>query len=139
MVDDDGKIALIYAIEEHHMGVVRCLLYAGADTDNTSIEIQGRLAMFYAVKAYCVQMIGSLVGMLDLEMALALSDDGSGRNLLHEAMYANWTSIVKKLLKKGADIDCKDRMGWTPLHYAVARGLTSMVQLLLSAGACVHS
>ena len=139
LIDDHGKIALIYAIENNHMGVVRRLLRVGTDTDRTLMEVQGRLALSYAFRAKRAKIISLLVRMLDLETALILPDDGCGRNLLHEATRANWKSIVNKLLKKGADINCKDRMGWTPLHYAAALGSTSMVQLLLSAGASVHS
>ena len=41
-------------------------------------------------------------------------------------------SAVKYLVEKGADINCQDTYGCTPLHYACMRGSDTAVRDLLS-------
>lgn len=42
---------------------------------------------------------------------------------------------VEYLLQSGADMDCKDSQGWTPLHWACSTGRVEVVQILLDHGA----
>lgn len=44
-------------------------------------------------------------------------------------------NIIKLLLSLGADINAKDKDGWTALHYAVYRGNSDAVRILLTHGA----
>ena len=43
--------------------------------------------------------------------------------------------IIKMLLEKGAEVDCEDKDGFTPLEYAVLNNKTEAVRLLLQTGA----
>ncbi len=49
------------------------------------------------------------------------------------------TTIVRLLLSHGADVNARNRDGWTPLHYACRHGQTDIVCLLLDAGAEVNA
>lgn len=40
-------------------------------------------------------------------------------------------SIAERLIERGAILDMIDKTGWTPLHYAVAQGNTTLTRLLL--------
>jgi len=46
---------------------------------------------------------------------------------------------VQLLLEKGADIESKNKDGWTPLLRAVEKGHKAIVQLLLEKGADIES
>ena len=135
--DSHGKTALLYAIDNNHFDVVERLLRVGASPALS--EDHCRVAMHYAIKENCVEITEALVDLLDLESIVALPDDEGGRNLLHHAAFANWESIVERLLRKGMNANCADVIGCTPLHYAAAQGSTSLIQSLLSAGASVDS
>ncbi|XP_031570926.1 protein phosphatase 1 regulatory subunit 27-like [Actinia tenebrosa] len=42
---------------------------------------------------------------------------------------------IKLLIELGADVNKKDRFGWTPLHYAVSEGYDQICRYLLNHGA----
>lgn len=54
------------------------------------------------------------------------------------AAYEGHLEIVDLLLKYAADINCKDLLGMTPLHWAVQNGHLHVVQLLIQSGADVQ-
>ena len=47
--------------------------------------------------------------------------------------------IVRLLLSSGADVNVKDRDGWTALHWAAQNGHSAVVQLLLEKGADINA
>ena len=47
--------------------------------------------------------------------------------------------VVKFLVDSGAEIDCKDKKAYTPLHAAASSGMSSTVQYLLSLGVHVST
>ena len=55
---------------------------------------------------------------------------------LHEAWNA---SMVKKLIDNGADVNCKNEYGWTPLHRFSYSGDTQAMMLLIQAGAEINA
>jgi len=58
---------------------------------------------------------------------------------LFEAIQARDGYKVKRLLEKGANINAKDNIGWTPLHFAAYHGITDIVRLLLEHGADINA
>ncbi len=60
-----------------------------------------------------------------------------GRTLLIHSAFYNCFKIAEYLLKNGADINAKDKTGFTPLHAAVSSQNTEMVEFLISNGASV--
>lgn len=46
--------------------------------------------------------------------------------------------MVKLLVASGAEVDCKDKKAYTPLHAAASSGMSSTVHYLLSLGVNVR-
>ena len=53
------------------------------------------------------------------------------------AAFYGCSDVVQHLLSRGAGIDIKDIIGWTPLHLAARNGHSNVVQHLLDGGAGV--
>ncbi|KAH3764811.1 Ras guanine nucleotide exchange factor [Pelomyxa schiedti] len=60
-----------------------------------------------------------------------------GQTLLHAAAYAGNLELIKWLLKRDADVESKDEMGWTPIMCAINQGFFSIAQFLISKGATI--
>ena len=80
----------------------------------------------------------ALSGQLDAasvpEAELDLQD-AAERTLLMCAVSRGHYSMVLDLVLRGADVSIPDNSGCTPLHFAAIYGFTTIVNLLLSAGA----
>ncbi|VUC25001.1 unnamed protein product [Clonostachys rosea] len=60
--------------------------------------------------------------------------DATGSAPLHLAVIRGHDHAVQELIDAGADVNCKDFVGLTPLMLASTNGWIDMMQLLLSAG-----
>lgn len=58
---------------------------------------------------------------------------------LRRAAKFGETENMRRLIKQGAEIDCRDKEGWTPLHFACIGGSVDAVRLLLEHGAEVNA
>lgn len=76
-------------------------------------------------------------GVLDLLTAKG-GDIPPTSSLLIAARKGNLAE-AKSFLEKGADVNAKDWLGWTALHYAAKEGNKDMVQLLITKGAKVNA
>lgn len=63
------------------------------------------------------------------------SQTRSGLLAIHIASQSGFTSIIKVLLRNGADINLTDSRGWTALHYAVEGNHVESIMTLLQWGA----
>jgi len=59
----------------------------------------------------------------------------SGQTLLHLAAFLDFGSLTKFLIEHGADLDARDRIGFTPLHFAVLAQSHQCTVALFQAGA----
>lgn len=57
-------------------------------------------------------------------------------NITHPFFYhlLGHLEVVKLLMASGADVDCKDKKAYTPLHAAASSGMSSTVHYLLGLG-----
>ncbi len=55
------------------------------------------------------------------------------------ALYRNDIAIAKNLINQGADVNVRDKNGFTPLHITTSRGQIDMTILLLKKGADVNA
>ena len=63
--------------------------------------------------------------------------DEYGRNDLHYAALENKPKYVRRLIKKGVDINTLDDNGFSALHFAVQENNKEIVKILLESGARV--
>jgi hypothetical protein len=59
----------------------------------------------------------------------------AGQTLLHLASFMKLATLVQFLVKHDADIDARDRNGFTPLHFAALVGSEECARILVHAGA----
>jgi hypothetical protein len=67
--------------------------------------------------------------------AISHASAGGQQTLLHFASFLGFSSLTSFLVKHGADLDARDRNGFTPLHFAAISGSSSCVSILVEAGA----
>lgn len=58
-----------------------------------------------------------------------------GGTILHEAVSSSDTALIALCIRHGADIEARDREGWTPLMYAADSCCPESARLLLGKGA----
>ncbi|KAJ5556994.1 hypothetical protein N7494_000909 [Penicillium frequentans] len=66
------------------------------------------------------------------------SQTRKGMLAIHIASESGFTSIIKVLLRNGADINLTDSQGWTALHYAVEGNHVESIMTLLNWGQIPH-
>jgi hypothetical protein len=71
-----------------------------------------------------------------LSVAAAISHQSpSGQTLLHLAAFLKFPELAEFLVRRGIDVDMRDRNGYTPLHFAAFVKSAECAQVLLQAGA----
>lgn len=62
-------------------------------------------------------------------------------HFLHSPIFflSGHLEVVKLLVSSGAEVDCKDKKAYTPLHAAASSGMSSTVHYLLSLGVNVSA
>uniref|UniRef100_T1JLA4 Uncharacterized protein n=1 Tax=Strigamia maritima TaxID=126957 RepID=T1JLA4_STRMM len=70
----------------------------------------------------------------DLNDNLKGLDYGSGDHLFRAAKFGDLQEI-ERLIKQGANVNKRHKLGWTPLHVAAVNGQSKVVAALLKAGA----
>ncbi len=53
---------------------------------------------------------------------------------MHIAAYGGLNNVAELLIAKGANVNAKDRGGWTPLHMAILYNRKAMAELLRQHG-----
>jgi ankyrin repeat protein len=152
--EKDNWSILHRAVESNHLSMVRYLIEKGADIfaknneketpfdrakNKDYIEIvnyflDGESLLESAEKGDLTK-IKSLVEL----KGLYLETKNSGKQTaLYTAAKNNHFLIVKYLVEQGAEINAREKDGWSILHRAVATNNLSMVQYLVENGANLH-
>ena len=131
------KTALHLEAARDDTAVVQELLWAGADPNITDAE--GRTPVFYAV------ISGNFSAIQPLLAAGADADvvDKYGKKALDYKLQGQFSLAVKNeklseirsLLRQGVNINMPSMDGFTPLQYACQKNKSSVIRILLEAGA----
>ncbi|MBZ3880416.1 Ankyrin repeat and SOCS box protein 3 [Sciurus carolinensis] len=129
----EGFCALHLAASQGHWKIAQILLEAGADPNATTLE--ETTPLFLAVE-------NGQIDVLRLLLRHGANVNGShsmcGWNSLHQASFQENAEIIKLLLKKGANKECQDDFGITPLFVAAQYGKLESLNILISSGANVN-
>ncbi|KAJ1077935.1 hypothetical protein K5549_011262 [Capra hircus] len=129
----EGFCALHLAASQGHWKIIQILLEAGADPNATTLE--ETTPLFLAVE-------NGQIDVLRLLLQYGANVNGShsmcGWNALHQATFQENAEIIKLLLKKGANKECQDDFGITPLFVAAQYGKLESLSILISSGANVN-
>ena len=80
-----------------------------------------------------------LVASLALIPTFAAEREKKPAESLHQAVVDGDIEQVKSLISKGADINSRNRMDWTPLHTAIQNRQQAVIELLIATGADVNA
>jgi ankyrin repeat protein len=127
--DDDGWSVLLWAIVASHFEIASYLLERGAATDLPAKD--GDLPLIRAVLH--ADLDPRFVDLL-IEFGADVNavDEKQGVRPIHIAALKGLDQVVIKLHSAGADLNAMDHEGLTALHFARAKGRTSIVALLSS-------
>ncbi|KAK9870480.1 hypothetical protein WA026_008038 [Henosepilachna vigintioctopunctata] len=134
MQDANGNTPLHLACMQGNEGVIRVLLEHGA---NINVKNQlDKIALHYAAMFGC----SKIVRLLLAKGANPNARNIDGRTPLAYSVCETCNSeIVNILLEYGADLNCLDRYGLTPLHIAAKAAGRQMISCLLNLGADINA
>lgn len=132
--DSNGQLPLHLACMQGNESVIRLLINYGSNL-NTANEL-GKTPLHHAVVFGC----NRIVELLLLEGANPNVKNIDGRTpLAYAACEIFNCEMVSSLLMFGADVNCFDRFGLTPLHIASRASGKEMVALLLEMNANINA
>ncbi|XP_048794003.1 ankyrin repeat and SOCS box protein 3 [Lagopus muta] len=129
----EGMSALHLSARCGSLECVGVLLEAGVDPDQVTTE--SNTPLFLAVENGHVDVVRFLI---QNGASVEGSHSWSGWNSLHQAAFQQHIEIMKILLEKRADIECKDDFGITPLFVAAQYGRLESLRTLISHGADIN-
>ncbi len=129
--DNVGKTPLHYAIaiQTDNLATVTVLVDHNADENLQSTE--GKNAVDYAIERGYIKLMAAFRN----KNAKAAT---SGKTVLHGVaaiVHAGAPGAITTLLSKGFEVNAKDNVGKTPLHYAIKVGNRDSIMSLLAKGA----
>lgn len=128
----DGYTPLQQSILYSRIEVMDFLLgYDGVNINAKSAQF-GKTALMIASEHSDYDTVEKLISC---GSNIEANDEDKLWRALHYATYSGNFQNTKKLLERGAYINCTDVFGQTPLHIAVFRGYTKICKLLLQKGA----
>ncbi|XP_019517631.1 PREDICTED: ankyrin repeat and SOCS box protein 3 [Hipposideros armiger] len=129
------------AAREGNVKVLRKLLKKGRSIDVA--DNRGWMPIHEAAYHNSIECLRMLIqNVLRLLLRHGANVNGShsmcGWNALHQATFQENAEIIKLLLKKGANKECQDDFGITPLFVAAQYGKLESLSILISSGANVN-
>ena len=127
------------ASQRGNLRVVKVLLKAGAGVHVTDNE--GDTCLTLAAGFGHTETVRTLLCMPEVDVNQ--SNDRSYTSLhlavsrKHYQMFQKHSAVMQVLIDAGADVEAKDDMGCSPLHFACEAGKLEIVQMLVEAGADV--
>ncbi len=87
----------------------------------------------------CTQKTNTGINTNDTEKVAIVNNDFLTENALHDAVRANDLKLTQFLIKQGAQINKKDKYGFSPLHLAVRLHNYDITKYLIFQGADVNT
>ena len=115
-----GQTALMWAAEEDHLEVARALIEHGAGVHARSKS--GFTPLMFAARSGDVELARALLAA-GADVSESTPEDGS---VLVVASASGHEALSMFLLENGAMPNVADAYGFTPLHYAVQKGLSDI-------------
>jgi ankyrin repeat protein len=137
IVTDDRQTALLVAIGENNLALVKVLIAAGAGTNPNLRSGVQRTPLQLAVEKGRIDIVNILLDNgVDIN---APPFDRYGATALQFAAIGGYIGIAQLLMQRGADINASPAKigGRTALEGAAEHGRIDMLQLLLNAGALI--
>ena len=122
--------------KESHFEMAKILLAAGAKKDVISSNTGNTILHLAAQSGNCAMVDLLLDSKGDIETN---ATQVNNQTPLHLATSARQYQVGKRLLTRGANIEAREKGGWTSLHIAAHSGYTEIVQLLLGSSADVNA
>ncbi len=122
-----GRTPLHLAAIEGHKGIAELLIAEGADVNAKTTD--GKTPLDEAVNPFYKKT----------EIANLIRKHGGKHGTIHSAVGGGDVEAAKEFLAAGADVNVKDKRGFTPLHWASISGHKESVELLIAKGADVNA
>jgi ankyrin repeat protein/mono/diheme cytochrome c family protein len=142
LVDGDGGMQMPPAgpLSPHEIGILRAWIDRGAEFRNDVAEaapkpVDPRVSAFIAAVRRGPR--AAVQALAAADASIVLQADAAGSTPLHHAAGFGSLETMTWLLERGADVNAKNRLGSTPLHWAIHD--EAKVRLLLSRGAAVNA
>jgi len=141
--DNDGKTPLQIAMESDHKEIVEFLIASGAEANKGNdeafkeYEVRESLDKLYnAISGKDSKTIKEIIeGNPEL---VNIKDERMENTPLHDVALRGNKEGAEILIAAGADVNAKNKDGWTPLVYATSQGNKEVVKLLVEKGADIN-
>ena len=129
-LDVNGLTPLILAIKENHPEAIAFLLAHGADPNQTTPQNWSPLH-----EAAVTGKPDIVAMLLEKGAKPKTKEKQNGGTALHIACFQGNITVCELLIKGGADLNLRDREGYTPLFHAKDQGHWELVKRLKARGA----
>ena len=130
MTDNSGFSPFLWAVVAGQEGATTALL--SLDVDVNEFSADGKSALAWAAN---LEWFSTAKLLLEHQNSVFATKIKQTPLPLEEAAASGNLSIVQLLVKHGADLNHRDRDGWSPIHWAAEEGHLEIVRLLLDYGA----